>query len=373
MYDIAIVGGGLAGLFSSILLSRAGLKVVLFEKKQYPFHRVCGEYISNEVLPFLEKHDLFPAEFQPSRLDRLMITSSSGSGFSIPLDLGGFGISRYTYDHWLANKSRDSGTQMFENTTVRDIERKDDLFLITTSSGECNTSKLVIGAQGKRTKLDQHLNRPFIDNHSPYLGVKYHLKTDLPEDTIALHNFSGGYCGVSMVENKTYNLCYLIHRDRVRRYGSIEATEHQLLRRNPHIKRILNSSEFIFDKPEVINEVSFKSKESAFKGILMAGDAAGTITPLSGNGMSMAIRSAHLLSREILANYCNERFDQNEIIERYSAAWAAQFNKQMWIGRQIQRLYFGHPLASHIAVLTGKLSRSLAGAIVKQTHGEPFS
>ncbi|NJO03265.1 MAG: FAD-dependent oxidoreductase, partial [Bacteroidia bacterium] len=50
MYDIVIIGGGLAGLVNAIQLSQAGLKVALLEKKSYPFHRVCGEYVSNETL-----------------------------------------------------------------------------------------------------------------------------------------------------------------------------------------------------------------------------------------------------------------------------------------------------------------------------------
>ena len=59
---IVVVGGGLAGLVSSILLARYGHEVVLIEKKVYPFHRVCGEYISNEVLDFLAEKLDFPLE-----------------------------------------------------------------------------------------------------------------------------------------------------------------------------------------------------------------------------------------------------------------------------------------------------------------------
>ncbi|HNU89628.1 MAG TPA: FAD-dependent oxidoreductase, partial [Ferruginibacter sp.] len=49
--DITIIGGGLAGLVSAIHLSKAGLAVTLIEKNEYPKHKVCGEYVSNEVLP----------------------------------------------------------------------------------------------------------------------------------------------------------------------------------------------------------------------------------------------------------------------------------------------------------------------------------
>ena len=52
-YDCAIVGGGLAGLCLSIQLARLGHRVVVFEKNSYPFHKVCGEFVSNESAGFL--------------------------------------------------------------------------------------------------------------------------------------------------------------------------------------------------------------------------------------------------------------------------------------------------------------------------------
>ena len=42
-YDIAIIGGGLAGLSLAIQGADKGYKTVVFEKEQYPFHKVCGE------------------------------------------------------------------------------------------------------------------------------------------------------------------------------------------------------------------------------------------------------------------------------------------------------------------------------------------
>ena len=53
LYDCAIIGGGLAGLCLAIQLAKNGHKIILFEKNQYPFHKVCGEYISMESWEFL--------------------------------------------------------------------------------------------------------------------------------------------------------------------------------------------------------------------------------------------------------------------------------------------------------------------------------
>ena len=71
----------------------------------------------------------------------------------------------------------------------------------------------MIGAYGKRSSLDIKLNRQFIKRKSPYLAVKIHVKGDFPDDVVALHNFEGGYCGVSKVENDSINLCYITNYD----------------------------------------------------------------------------------------------------------------------------------------------------------------
>ncbi|HAC24725.1 MAG TPA: FAD-dependent oxidoreductase, partial [Cytophagales bacterium] len=65
MATVVIVGGGLGGLLAALQLAKQGIPVTLFERKQYPFHRVCGEYISNETVPFLRSLGVYPDVFQP--------------------------------------------------------------------------------------------------------------------------------------------------------------------------------------------------------------------------------------------------------------------------------------------------------------------
>ncbi|NVK86189.1 MAG: FAD-binding protein, partial [Cytophagia bacterium] len=95
MKKIIVIGGGLAGLISSIELSKAGFSVALFEKKKFPFHRVCGEYISNEVLPYLKQNDLLPQSIDLPKISEFELTSIKGKLLRLPLDLGGFGVSRF--------------------------------------------------------------------------------------------------------------------------------------------------------------------------------------------------------------------------------------------------------------------------------------
>ena len=101
-FDIAIIGGGLAGLALSIQAARSGYKTVLLEKEQYPFHRVCGEYISLESWDFLEQLGLPLSSMQLPLIKRLQVTAPNGKLFQTALPLGGFGISRIKLDNELA-------------------------------------------------------------------------------------------------------------------------------------------------------------------------------------------------------------------------------------------------------------------------------
>lgn len=353
--DIQVIGGGLAGLVGSILLSRYGRSVVLYERKQYPFHRVCGEYISNETLPFLREHGLFPGKFKPEALSRFQLTSVNGRSAEINLDVGGFGVSRYTFDKFLYEIAVSEGVKVVhENVETIDLSK----------------ARVTICAHGKRSKLDHTLDRNFIHQRSPYVGVKYHIRIDHPNGLIALHNFKDGYCGISNVEDGKTNLCYLTHRNNLKENGTIENMQEHVLFKNPFLKNIFNKAEFLFDKPEVINEISFATKKPVEGNVLMIGDAAGMITPLCGNGMAMAIHSAKIAS-EWVRKFLSDEITRPAMEAGYAKEWSNNFARRLWVGRQVQRL-FGSESASNLAVNLVRNVKPVANFLVAQTHGDVF-
>ena len=370
MKDIVIIGGGIAGLVNAIRLSKAGFSVVVIEKKHYPLHKVCGEYISNEVIPFLKSIGADSDQLAPSRIQNLLLTSGNFS-FECDLGLGGFGVSRYKFDYFLYEKAKQAGTEFLLDTEVTDVQNNNSNFSITTSGTTTISAKLVIGAYGKRSKLDKNLNRSFFYKRSPYIGVKYHIKSNFRSDTIALHIFNKGYCGMSKIEDDKYCLCYLSSRDNLAPYKNIKEMEEQVLFRNPFLKEVFLNSEFLYDKPEVINEISFDKKPLVEHGIYMCGDAAGMITPLCGNGMSMAIHSAKLLSELIINNNYNKQFNHSRIKEQYILEWNRFFKNRLAAGRVIQQLFLKKTLTS-IALTAIKRSSFLAHWAIRKTHGYSF-
>lgn len=373
MRDIVIIGGGLAGLVSAILLKKAGRDVVLIEKKEYPFHKVCGEYISNEVRSFLERNDLLPQDCESAKIDTLHLTSIKGRQAKIKLDLGGFGISRFTLDHYLFNKAKAIGVDCRSGVSATDIlfVGHNDNFKITLATHEELEAKVVIGAYGKRSKIDKKLNRGFIDRRSPYIGVKYHIRYDHPKNEVALHNFEGGYCGLNKVENDISNLCYLSTRENLKKHGQIPKMEQAVLSKNPLLRDIYKNAEFLFDQPEVINEISFETKKPVESHILMCGDSAGMIAPLCGNGMAMAIHSAKILNETIIDAWQNGKPDRAEMEETYRKKWTNQFALRLAVGRKLQKL-FGTGFLSGMSVGIIKNVKPLAHYLVKKTHGAPF-
>ena len=367
---IIIVGGGISGLITAIQLAKAGIVPILIEKKIYPFHRVCGEYISNEVVPFLKSLGLFPEKFSPPALTRFQLTSVNGKAAHLHLDLGGFGISRYLFDQFLYEKGIEAGVHFLLGTEVEDVRFTKDTFLVQTKYQTLETD-LVIGSFGKRSKIDMKLGRSFIKKRSPYLGVKYHVRTEHPPDLIALHNFKDGYCGISNIEDGKTNLCYLTHRNNLKANGNIAAMEEAVLFKNPFLKSIFRNSEFLFEKPETINEISFETKGPVENHILMTGDAAGMITPLCGNGMAMGIHSAKLLSAHVI-RFCKESdYKRDQLEQDYTRFWKKTFETRLWAGRQIQRL-FGSEWTSDLAVNLIRYSNPMANFLLRQTHGDTF-
>ena len=369
--SIGIIGAGLAGLTSAILLRRHGYRVTVIEKKRFPFHRVCGEYVSNEVLPFLKSLNIDIKCLNASRISRLLLSSTVGKSMEAPLETGGFGISRYVFDHYLYQEALALGVEfIFEK--ANNIVLRDELFSIDLSSGTIVPCHLAIAAYGKRANLDQKLNRSFFYRRSPYTGVKYHIKSDLPDDMIRLDSFKGGYCGTCKIEDDLYNLCYLTETKNLKTHGSISEMERKVLFKNPHVRQIFENSDFVFEKPEVINEISFERKSLVEDHILFCGDAAGMITPLCGNGMAVAIHSGKILAECIIANGTEiSPANRLQLENNYRREWENQFALRLNTGRYIQKLFL-NPRFSHSVIGVLKRFKFLSGMMIKSTHGKSF-
>jgi flavin-dependent dehydrogenase len=368
LYDIIIVGGGLAGLTAANALLRFGYSVLVYEVKPYPHHKVCGEYVSNEVLPYLNTIGINLHDLGGVSISKLEMSAVKGKKTSLSLDLGGVGISRYALDNALYEEGLKSGVHfLFEK--VYNIQFETDRFAVSGDNSE-NNARVVIGAYGKRSVLDKTLNRRFITVKNSWLAVKSHYKNnEFPSDLVALHNFNGGYAGLSKTETGAVNFCYLTNYESFKKYNDIDAFNHEEVGKNAYLKDFLATSEPIFDAPLTIAQISFQRKEPVVDHILMCGDTAGLIHPLCGNGMAMAIHSAKLAS-ECIDGYLRDKTMGRQLMEEeYSRHWNVTFKTRLWFGRKLQYI-LTHKKVMGIGLKTIGKSESLLKSIIRKTHGK---
>ncbi|MDP4663076.1 MAG: FAD-dependent oxidoreductase, partial [Salibacteraceae bacterium] len=198
-YDLAIIGGGISGLSTAILCAKQGWKIAVFEKDEYPKHKVCGEYISNESREFLTNLGLPIDEMNLPSISTFVLTTQYGTSSSCTLETGGFGLSRYAFDQLLATEAQQLGVSLFQNTRIKSIDGTAETgFNITDTKGESYHSRLIVGAWGRSNALDH--SKP-ITNTEAWVGIKYHVEKGPDADTIEIHAFEDGYCGISEVED----------------------------------------------------------------------------------------------------------------------------------------------------------------------------
>lgn len=368
--QVIIIGGGLAGLTAAIHLSKKGISVTLIEKNEFPKHKVCGEYISNEVLPYFDWLDIHMSDLKPNKLSEFQFSTANGTTVSAQLPLGGFGISRYELDFFLYKKAVSNGCNIIKDV-VEEIVFKEELFKVTTSNDAIFKADFVIGAFGKRSNIDVKLNRNFIQKKSPWLAVKGHYSGNFPNNLVGLHNFKGGYCGVSKVENNTLNICYLVEYDAFKEYKNINDFQNLVVKQNPHLQEIFENCTLLFEKPLTISQISFDKRIPVENHLLMVGDAAGLIHPLCGNGMAMAIHSAKIAC-DLITDFESKIIkSRKELEKKYDANWNSTFKFRMKLGRLLSSILL-QPKLSELLLRILINNPFLLRSIIKRTHGKPI-
>lgn len=368
---ILIAGGGLAGLTAAIHLRLRGFEVTVVEKNTYPHHKMCGEYLSNEVASYLLQLDIDIYSLFPKTLTKLRFVLVNGKELECDLPLGGMGISRYALDLFLYKRANSLGVD-FIFDKVENISFHENEFTVGIRSGRAIKADYVLNALGKKSVVDVQFQRKHTYKNADWIAVKAHYKGDYPDHIVGLYHFTGGYCGVSKIENNEINICFLAKQELLEQNKTITELIKNVLFENEPLRKIFEKSTSTFEKPIAISGISFEKKTKSEKHILMIGDSAGLIHPLCGNGMAMAINSARLIS-EILTKHPYTSISNRTLVEKtYQKAWNKTFSRRLWTGRQISKVLQNQALADKLFPIFVRYPKLLR-LLIKQTHGKQKS
>lgn len=386
IYDVVIIGAGLAGCSAAIQLAELGFQVLLLEQQRYPTHKLCGEFLSVEVIAIFERLGVLAAVQAAGAVPicHTSVSSSSGEVFHSQLPGTALGLSRYQLDLILMQRAAALGATCHDGTTVQAVTGDLSQGFVVSTRQDHFTARMVIGAYGKRSSLDRSLGRSFVQRPSPFVAFKAHYTgLELPS-VVELHAFPGGYCGLSQIEAGRINVCGIAHEAMIRtavgETGNGTGTtrrvafdhHHPVLSQNSALAERLQALQVLPDTAQSLSQITFELKGKFDHDLWMMGDTAGMIAPLCGDGMAMALRSAEIavpLAAKFLQGKAgsDRAASITDLKRNYTRQWNQEFRTRLQLGRYIHHSFI-HPAMAHWGVRLCDRIPALGDMIIRATR-----
>jgi flavin-dependent dehydrogenase len=345
--DVVISGAGLAGSALAILLARAGADVALVDAGRFPRPKLCGEYLSAEGAAALDRLGLAGdlERLRPHAIDRSRLTLPSGRSIEAPArgpdGRPALGLSRSALDALLVQTATDAGATLIDQARVGApiVDDARGVVGVTARRADGSTlevrARVVIAADGRHSSLvKQTGDTRTRERFRPRLfGLKRHFvvadpEAGDPEGTVTLHLLPGGYVGSCRVEGGLTNLCGLLPESAVKEArGDLDRLADAWFPRNPALDRLRRAGEPA-DAWKTVAGVQVEASRPRMPGILYAGDCRGTVDPLGGQGMTMALLGSELLAPLVLDALTVGAADA-ALQRRHEAAWHRRFDRRI--------------------------------------------
>ena len=385
-FDAVIIGAGPAGASMAIRLARAGWSVALIEKQGFPRRKVCGECIAASNLPLL--HDLgigpaFDASAGPALCRVSLHHGDSAVSARLPAAEHerfpwGKALGRETLDGLLLEQARAAGAVMFQPCTVRSIIGKPgawecDVRALDNTTTLYMRAAVLIDAHGSWEALPSQRAKS-ARCASDLFAFKANFKdASVSEGTISVLALDGGYGGIVLADGGTVTIACCIRRDRLATLRNAapglcagDVVEAWLSRTCAGVRNALNGARrdgpWLSSGP-LAPGIRVDKHDTVFR----VGNAAGEAHPILGEGMSMALQSAALLSAHLLGKDAAiapvpSAMRQAELQRQYAAAWRKEFAPRLRVAAAFAHL----AMRPYAAAVLMKVVQAWPGVL---THG----
>lgn len=341
--DVAIVGAGPAGALAALVLARQGARVRVLDRARFPRAKLCGDSLNPGALAVLGHYvDLagLAALGQPVRGMRLSGPGGVAVHGRYPDGIAGLSITRARLDAWLVNEACRAGAVFDDGVAVRTVAVNADgatgLVVGTPGGDRHHPARVVIGADGRGSVVA----RQFGLAHAPAqprrwaLGTYAEGVTGVDPACGEMHVRAGSYLGIAPVLGGLTNVCLVVPYARAQRavrapWDAILAAAIADPMLAPRFTHATPAS-----APLVLGPMAVDVVTPGSSGVLLAGDAAGFIDPITGDGMRLALQGgvfAAGVTSDVLAGRLDRTAAVRVLTERRQAAFGAKwrFNRSL--------------------------------------------
>ena len=309
MDEVAIAGGGPAGALAAIILARAGARVRVFDRARFPRHKLCGDTLNPGALRVLSRHvDLAGLVATSDPIDGMLLTGPAGVQVrgAYGRGLAGRAIRRAQFDEWLLERAADAGAVVEERALVKDVVCDGRAVCGLVVNGRAQASehraRLVIAADGRRSviAIRRGLVRQPARPRRWAIG-SYFSGVDGTSTLGEMHVRRGHYIGVAPVPGGLTNACLVVPHDSGNAsWSDAAALLARHLRSDSQLGARFTRAK-AEEPPTVLGPMAVDATAAGEPGLLLAGDAAGFIDPMTGDGLHFALAGAELAAATALA------------------------------------------------------------------------
>lgn len=319
--DYLILGGGIAGLSAAKRLLERGISPVIIEGGSYPSHKVCGEFISPSSLPLLHQWNISPVPIKGVHLHG----SQRDLFFRFPEPAGS--LSHLTLDFNLAKQIESQGALLLTQTKVELLlpaKEGEEFHTLRLSSGKELKTKHLFIATGK-------IPHPSIPKKPvAFIGFKTHFSELSLDSTLHMFSLPGAYLGLVPIEEGKANIACLATIKQVQSYPSPEKFMMHLIERQPILRDLLKSGTNLFETWMQAQIPAFGFRHCpSWPRTYWIGDAAMTVPPACGNGLSLAIASG----------YFSAEFAIKGDAQGFNSFWIKHCRSQLFFSKGLHGLF----------------------------------